>query len=270
MRTPAAFALLALSLIIAACTPAADLPPAPASPTEPPPGFALPPAWTATPPPTEAPPTPTRTPTPPAGLAWATPHPADDVYEDWTHYQGKSASLWLPPGFVVADLGEFGDMMALMAYAMTEAMGELAASLASPVPGRPTPTLVSLEELQRTLVFDLALAGNEAEDVGLFLIGEPPEEGVELEAVIESVIGGFEGEITIDAQHAILGRPAPTARLVVSGVDPETGRSVGHLVYVFVVNDRAWQLLYSAPAESFDGWLPLFEKSAASFVLTGA
>lgn len=268
MKPASLAAIFALFLFLASCSSGGASSPAAPSPTETAPGFALPPAWTDTPAPTEAPPTPTRTPTPPAGLDWATPHPADDVYDDWLHHQSKSASLWLPPGFEVADLGAFGDMMALMAYAMTEAMGEVAAAFATPAPGQPVPTVVSLEELQQTFRFDLVMAASPADEAALFLVGPPPEEGVDLGAAIKDVLEGFEGEITVESQLAISGRPVPTARLIVSALDPETGQASRYLVYVFIVDDRAWQMMYSAPADRFDAWLPLFEKSAASFIVT--
>lgn len=270
--------VLAVSLAGAACAlPSFSLsnPSAPpgAGETIPGTGIVLPPAWTETPSPTTAPPTLTPTATPPFGLAWATPVPVDAVFDGWVRLESKRATLWLPPGFEVADLGEFGDLMALMAYAMTEAMGqmagEMAAAFASPVPGSPTPTLVSLEELQQTFVFDLVMAGNKTDETALFLVGEPPKEGADLGTAIQGTLDGFKGEYTVESQHAITDRPNPMARLVVASIDAESGRAGKHLLYVFVIDDRAWSLNYAAPAERFDDLVPQFEKSAASFALTG-
>ncbi len=275
---PVTTAVLAFSLVIAACTlPGSALSsssaPSGGGGTIPGVGVALPLAWTETPSPTTAPPTLTPTATPPFGLSWATPVAVDSAFEGWVRLESKRASLWLPPGFEVADLGEFGDLMALMAYAMTEAMGEMAgemaAAFASPVPGKPTPTLVSLEELQRTFLIDLVMAGSEADETALFLVGEPPKQGVDLGTAIQSTLDGFQGEYSVESQHAITDRPYPMARLVVSSIDAESGRAGKHLLYVFVVDDRAWSLNYAAPAERFDELLLLFEKSAASFALTG-
>jgi hypothetical protein len=211
--------------------------------------------------------------TPPFGLTWATPVPVDAAFEGWVRLESKRASLWLPPGFEVADMGEFGDLMALMAYAMTEAMGqmagEMAAAFASPVPGQPTPTLVSLEELRETFQFDLVMAGSEADETALLLVGEPPKQGADLGAAIQGTLDGFQSEHAVESQHAVTGRPYPMARLVVTSIDAETGRSGKHLIYVFVIADRAWSLNYAAPAERFDTLLPQFEKSAASFALRG-
>lgn len=233
---------------------------------------ALPPAWTATPSPTDAPPTLTPTPTPPFGLAWATPVPVDSDYAGWVRLESKRASMWLPPGFEVADMGEVGDLMALMMYAMTEAMGqmagEMAAMFATPVPGQPTPTLVSLEELQETFLIDLVLAGNEAEEAALFLVGDPPKPGVDLAQAIEGALSSIQGEYTVEAQHAIIDKPYPTARLVVASIDAESGRAGRHLLYVFVIGDRSWSMNYAVPTERFESLLPLLEKSAASFALT--
>jgi hypothetical protein len=275
---PVTAVLLAFSLVIAACTlPGSALSsssgPSGGGEAVPGTGIVLPPAWTETPSPTIAPPTLTPTATPPFGLTWATPVPIDTDYDGWVRLDGKRASLWLPPGFEVADLGEFGDLMALMAYAMTEAMGgmagEMAAAFASPVPGKPTPTLVSLEELQQTFLFDLVMAGSETAETALFLVGEPPKQGVDLGTAIQGTLDGFKGEYTVESQHAITDRPDPMARLVVSSIDAESGRAGTHLLYVFVIDDRAWSLNYAAPAERFDELLPLFEKSAASFALKG-
>jgi hypothetical protein len=270
--------VLALSLAIAACTlpgvsTSGSAVPSGGGEAIPGTGVALPAAWTETPSPTTAPPTLTPTATPPFGLAWATPVPVDTAFEGWVRLESKRASLWLPPGFEVADLGEFGDLMALMAYAMTEAMGqmagEMAAAFASPVPGKPTPTLVSLEELQKTFLFDLVMAGSEADETALFLVGEPPMQDVDLGRAIQGTLDGFQGEYTVESQHAIADRPSPIARLVVSSIDAKSGRAGKHLIYVFVIDDRAWSLNYAAPAERFGDLLPLFEKSAASFALTG-
>lgn len=265
-----------LALLSAACTfpgvggPAAAPEVLPAAPDS---GVLLPPAWTETPTSTTAPPTLTPTPTPPFGLDWATPMPVDAEFSGWVRLESKRAALWLPPGYEAVDLGEFGDLMALMAYAMTQSMGEVAGELAAvfstPVPGRPTPTLVSLEELQKTFEFDLILAGHEADETALFLVGEPPTPGVDLGDAIQGALGSFKGEHTILAQHAVAGRPYPAARLVVDSIDAESGRAGRHLVYVYVIGERAWSLDYVAPVERFDQNLPLFEKSAASLVLTG-
>jgi hypothetical protein len=199
--------------------------------------------------------------------------PVDSEFSGWVRLESKRAALWLPPGYEAVDLGEFGDLMALMAYAMTQAMGEMAGELAAvfatPVPGQPTPTLVSLEELQQTFEFDLMLAGNEADESALFLVGEPPSPEVDLGKAIEGALGSFKGEYTVVAEHAVAGRPYPAARLVVDSVDAESGRAGRHLVYVYVLDERAWSLDYVAPVERFDQLLPLFEKSAASFALNG-
>ena len=234
-------------------------------------GLALPPAWTDTPSPTTTPPTLTPTATPPFGLEWATPVPVETAFDGWVLLESKRATLWLPPGFEVADLREFGELMALMTYAMTEAMGEmageLAAVIASPVPGKPTPTLVSLEELQETFLLDLVMAGSEVEEAAFFLIGEPPKEGADLGAAFQGTLDGFQGEHTVESQHAITDQPYPAARLVVSSIDAESGRSGRHLIYVYVIETRVWSLNFAAPADRFDALLSSFEESAASFTL---
>jgi len=101
------------------------------------------------------------------------------------------------------------------------------------------------------------------------MVGDPPKEGVDLGTAIEGALDGFEGEYTVETQQAISDRPYPMARLVVTSVDAESGRTSRQLVYVFVIDKRAWSLTYVAPAERFEELLPLFEKSAASFELTG-
>ena len=265
-----------LPLLGAACTlPGFGAPSAQAGvpQTSPATGVVLPPAWTETATATIAPPTPTPTPTPPFGLEWATPVPVGSDFSGWVRLESKRAALWLPPGYQAVDLGEFGDMMALMAYAMTEAMGQMAGELAyvfaTPVPGQPTPTLVSLEELQQTLEFDLLLAASESDEAALFLVGEPPTAGADLGKAIEGALGSFKGMYTVEAQHVISGRPYPTARLVVDSVDATSGREGRHLLYVFVMDERAWSLDFVAPVERFNQLLPLFEQSAASFVPLG-
>jgi hypothetical protein len=236
-------------------------------------GISLPPAWTDTPSPTVAPPTLTPTPTPPFGLAWATPVPVDASYDGWVRLESKRAALWLPPDFEVMDLGGLGDVMALMVYSLTEVMGQMAGELAvqpgTPVAGQPTPTLISLEELQETIVFDFVVAGSTSGEAALFMVGDPPKEGVDLGTAIEGALDSMEGEHSVETQHAISDRPYPMARLIVSSIDAKGGRVSKQLVYVFVIDGRSWSLTYVAPADGFEELLPLFEQSAASFELTG-
>jgi hypothetical protein len=146
--------------------------------------------------------------------------------------------------------------MALMVCAMTEAMGqmmaEVGAEVASPVPGQPAPTLMSLEELQQTIVFDFVMAGSTSEESALFMVGDPPEEGVDLGTAIAGAPDSIEGECTVETQHAITDKPYPTARLVVASVDAKSGRADKQLIYVFVIDDRAWPLDYAALAERFE------------------
>ncbi len=135
---PITAAVLASCLVVAGCglpgvTPAGSPIPAGDGQANAEAGLALPPAWTDTPSPTTAPPTITPTATPPFGLEWATPVPVETEFDGWVRLESKRATLWLPPGFEVADLGEFGELMALMTYAMTEAMGEMAGELAAAI-----------------------------------------------------------------------------------------------------------------------------------------
>lgn len=268
--------LVLLSLVSGACALPGIGTPAPSSEggvVAPGTGVSLPPEWTDTPSPTIAPPTFTPTITPPFGLDWATPVAVDASYDGWVRLESKRAALWLPPGFEAMDLGEFGDVMALMMHALTQAMGqmagEIAAEFATPVPGQPTPTLVSLEELQKTIVFDFVVAGNTSDESALFMVGDPPKQGVDLGTAIEGALDSIQGEKTIESQHAVTDHPYPMARLVLTSIDAESGKTGRYLVYVFVIEDRAWSLSYVAPAERFEALLPLFEKSAASFELTG-
>jgi hypothetical protein len=200
-------------------------------------------------------------------LEWATPVPVVADYDGWVRLESRNATLWLPPGFEVLDLGGFADLMAMMAYAMTDAMSQMASSIAPPAPGEPVPTLVSLEELQAAFVFDFVLAADETEQAALFLVGEPPNPEIDLGLAIQGVLDGFKNEFTVDSQHAITGRSFPMARLVLSTVSEDDASPLKNLVYVFVRDGRAWSLDYGAPAERFSSLLPAFEKSAASFEL---
>lgn len=237
------------------------------------PGVILPPEWTATPSATVPPPTPTPTITPPPGFAWATPVAVDRNYGGWVRLESKRAAIWLPPGFTAVDLGELGDVMALMMLAMTEAMGQMAGEISSafstPVHGQPTPTLISLEQLQESMAFDFLLAASDSDHAALFLVGDPPSDDVDLGAAVEGALDGLKGEHTIEAQHAVSGQAYPMARLTVLTTDPESGAPGRSLMYVLVRDSRAWSLTYLAPADRFGEMLPLFEKSAASFELTG-
>lgn len=194
--------------------------------------------------------------------------PVDAAFNGWLRLESRHAALWLPPGFEVMDLGGFADLMAMMAYAMTGAMGEMASSIAPPAAGEPVPTLVSLEDLQAAFLFDFVLAANETERAALFLVGEPPKPDNDLGQAIRGVLDGFKNEFTIDSQHAVTDAAFPIARLVMSTVSEDDASPLKNLVYVFVRDGRAWSLNYGAPAERFDALLPAFEKSAASFELT--
>jgi hypothetical protein len=49
----------------------------------------------------------------------------------------------------------------------------------------------------------------------------------------------------------------------------ESGRPGKRPICVFGIGDRAWALNHVAPTEHFEGLLTLFDKSAASFEMTG-
>lgn len=263
--------LILPALLIAACAPGAAPDPAPSGPA-----VTLPPAWTPTPTFTPAPATATATATPGSGFETDRPAvvlpPAEVVpapagapdLAGWQRIDSTTASFWLPPSFEVADLGGFGDLMALMMAGMMEGMMEAFGELAPTTEG-PAPTPPSLEELREAMGFDFLIAADEAAEAFVVLIGHPLQGPADLDALMVEAVGSTQGELAVERYEVYEGGRYLSARSTVRVRNSETGLLGAQLVYVFVEGERVWSLTYAADAEDFEALRPLFERSAHSF-----
>jgi len=282
---------LLFALLLSACSGLGDLPalqqPAPTLLTFP----TLPPTWTPAPTTTPAPPTLTSTPRPSATalpatatvmplldgtpaspgvvlppVLYITPLPASDLPAGWHEIQSETASFWLPESYAVADLGEFGDLMEMMMVAMVQGFGEAFSSMVTAEPGAPTPTPLSLDELRGAFDIDLLLAIDGDTQAAAFLLSEPLEAGTTLESQMAATIDGIEGSAQVQSYEVLIGSRYETARAIVKSWDVETGTQMSQLVYVFLNGKRAYSLSYNTEAARFAELLPIFERSAQSFV----
>jgi hypothetical protein len=120
--------------------------------------------------------------------------------------------------------------------------------------------------MQAAFKIDLLMALDESVKAAVFLLGEPVQSGTTLESQMASAIESVEGPAEVLRHEVVIGSPYLTARAFVRTSDIESGRSVSQLIYVFLHGERAWTISYQAETAAFEGLLPIFERSAQSFV----
>jgi hypothetical protein len=184
----------------------------------------------------------------------------------WHEIKSETASFWLPETFVVADLGGFGDLMELMMVGFTQGMLEAFSARVTVEPGAPAPTALSVEEMQAAFNIDLLMAVDETLQAAVFLSGEPSQPGTTLDSQIASAIDNIEGSPEIVSYEVYIGGQYETARAVVQSWNIESGAQVKQLIYVFLRGERAWTISYQSEPSKFDELLPIFERSAQTFV----
>ncbi len=238
--------------------------------------IAFPPTWT----PTMPPPPPTTTPTSAeistsglltgqAILTKATPYFSASQIVGWQRVEGATATFLLPTTFEVLDMGsEFGMLMAAMMTGMMEGMVGLANDLGESFGADPiTPTPLDMSELEDAFNIDFVLATQADHKTSAFLFSEPLEEPSTLEEQVEATLVEQDNPVEIVSAHRLVGTTYETARLQLKATDQETGERGQVLIYVILLEDRVYQLGYTAEDALFNALLPTFEASAASFQL---
>jgi hypothetical protein len=196
---------------------------------------------------------------------FVTPLPASDLPAGWHEIQSETASFWLPESYAVAELSEFGDLLEMMMVAMIQGFGDAFSSMVTAEPGAPTPTPLSMEEMQSAFDIDLLMAIDGDTQAVAFLLGEPLEAGTTLESQMASAIDGIKGPVQVQSYEVLIGSRYETARAIVKSWDVETGTQMSQLVYVFLTSRRAYSISYNTEATRFEELLPTFEQSAQSF-----
>jgi hypothetical protein len=190
-------------------------------------------------------------------VAPATVLPGAIAVESWTEMDTGSAVFLLPPGFEVADLGEFDDVMVMLMEAMAQGMVGMFESLVTPVPGAPPPTPLSFGEAGFEL--DILMAVHPA-GAAAILTGEPREADLDLETALTQAVGMVSGEVTVLAREILIDAPYPTARAVLESRDPETGQVGRQVGYVILSETRLWTIWFSA--DPLEPMLATFETCA--------
>lgn len=233
----------------------------------------LPDTWTPVPTNTPLPPTPTRTPTQdPAnfriGLVMAAePIPYPEAVLDrtgWEVIEGKTASLAVPPGFQVLDFaGVMMEMMSGLMEALAEGFVDLAQGLSEEMGATPQATLepVDLEELPEV---DFILAVEETSQSALILASVERSAATTTEDLLNEALSDSENPVQVSSRQVLLDAPYPMERVFLDVADPDLGPGV-QIIYVILGPDRAWNLVFTAPADQVEAYLPLYESVVDSF-----
>jgi len=268
---------MAAAILISGCSLGGA--PAAATATPPPPGLTLPPAWTPTPTFTPRPPPSTatlapnatssasaeditRTPAPPLERATAAAGALD--ISDWKKIDTGHAYIWLPASYEVADLGGLGDLMEIFMVALVEGFSQGFQELAGEGTPGPTPTMISMEEMQAGFDIDLLMAA--AKDMGsaVFVVSEPDTEQPDMEALLDEAVQGVKGLHEVLSRHLVEGAPYPMARAILTAQDPESGAPSQQALFVIHAEERTYTLSCQTAPVDFESMLPIFERSALS------
>ncbi len=239
----------------------------------------LPPVWTETPTPTitlpAATPTATLVPTEAPRQLQTTqgvPLPTAVVVEvggtepdlaGWKRIDVESAFFWVPASYQVVDMGELGEAMLLMMQVFAEGMVEAFRGLVTPEPGV-TPTPLSLDEMNTAFQIDMLMAADEAGGSVVFLVGEPRPSDADLQTMLLKAIEDNANVVLVEKTELIYGARYQMARALLRVRDAESGQVSRHAAYLIASADRLWTLSFQAEPDSFDGLLPVFERSALS------
>lgn len=244
------------------------------------PGLTLPPEWTATPTITPRPNTATptmqpastshpaasaspRTPAPTLTDATAAPNELD--ISSWQRIDTGHAYFWLPAGYQVADLGGLGDLRERFMVALVQGLSQgLQEMVGEGTPG-PTPTMLSMEEMQAGFDIDFLMAADKTLGSAVFVVGEPAREGLGLADQLEDALHGIRGTREVLSRHVISSTEYPTARAIVIVRDSESGSVTQQAVYVIPADSRLYTFSYQTTPADFEALRPVFERSIASF-----
>jgi hypothetical protein len=276
LNLAAVFVLLGCSLGgLAARTQDGTVPPDTALP-----GLTLPPEWTATPTITPRPITATptgqpastsrpvasassRTPAPTLPNATAAPNELD--ISNWLRIDTGHAYFWLPAAYQVADLGGLGDLMKLFMVALVQGLSQGFQDMVGEGTPGPTPTMVSMEELQAGFDIDFLMAADKNLGAAVFVVGEPAQQSLNLADQLEDALRGIKGTTEVLSRHAIANTEYPTARAIVIVRDIESGDVTQQAVYLIQADDRLYTFSYQTTPTDFENLWPVFERSIATF-----
>jgi hypothetical protein len=247
--------------------------------------FQLPPTWTSTLSPTPKAETNTPIPAPDTAtsaplqaLGTVTPIPADIItpasvdqnWVGWKWIESANAKIRVPDSYEVFDLGQgMGDLMIALLEGMMEGFGETFEGFENlsgeELQIEPTEMGFTADELEGAFDFDFLIAFEDDFITSVVLASEPSN--LSLDFAMQQSLQNIEGDFRVLSRQVIEEAPYEMGRFIIEMHDPELDRDGRQLLYIILHEGQAYSLGYQTLKSKFDDLLPIFEKSASTFMI---
>jgi hypothetical protein len=247
--------------------------------------FQLPPTWTSTLSPTPKAETNTPIPAPDTAtsaplqaLGTLTPIPADIItpasvdqnWVGWKWIESANAKIRVPDSYEVFDLGQgMGDLMIALLEGMMEGFGETFEGFENlsgeELQIEPTEMGFTADELEGAFDFDFLIAFEDDFITSVVLASEPSN--LSLDFAMQQSLQNIEGDFRVLSRQVIEEAPYEMGRFIIEMHDPELDRDGRQLLYIILHEGQAYSLGYQTLKSKFDDLLPIFEKSASTFMI---
>jgi hypothetical protein len=247
--------------------------------------FQLPPTWTSTLSPTQKAATNTPIPAPDTAtsaplqaLGTLTPIPADIItpasvdqnWVGWKWIESANAKIRVPDSYEVFDLGQgMGDLMIALLEGMMEGFGETFEGFENlsgeELQIEPTEMGFTADELEGAFDFDFLIAFEDDFITSVVLASEPSN--LSLDFAMQQSLQNIEGDFRVLSRQVIEEAPYEMGRFIIEMHDPELDRDGRQLLYIILHEGQAYSLGYQTLKSKFDDLLPIFEKSASTFMI---
>jgi len=172
----------------------------------------------------------------------------------WETMTGSTASMKIPPGYEVLDLGEgFGELMSALFGAFIEGFSELASEMGEELTGTPLP-VEDPPELEELPAFDFLIAVDPTGMNAFILTGSAYNEGLTTEGLINQSLTESDNEPQLISREVLTDAPYPMERVILEVDDPELGPG-RQAIYAVLGDQAAWTVVYAAPAADFEAGL---------------
>lgn len=238
----------------------------------------LPPTWTPiptfTPSPT-IPPSPTPLPTQDPenyqiGLAMtpvAVDYPVDPGDRGgWNILEGKTATMSIPPSYEVLDFaGVFIELMFGVMEAFVEGFTDMALDLGEEMGVTPQAE-IDAPDLGEMPEIDFLIAVEEASQSAIILASVDITTTTTTEDLLNKALSDTDTEFEPLTWQTYHDAPFPMERVILDVEDEELGPGK-QIIYVILVDQNAWNVVFTTPADLFEQNLPLFESAINSFTV---
>jgi hypothetical protein len=159
--------------------------------------------------------------------------------------------------------GVFMEMMYGVMEAFAESFTELALDLgeelgATPSTGEEIPELGDMPEI------DFIIAIEEASQSAIILASSDLTPGSTTEDLLNQALSNTDANFKPVSRQVFQEAPFPMERVILDVEDPELGPGK-QVIYVILGEQKAWNVVFTTPADLFDQQLPLFESCIQSF-----